>query len=218
MELIRYADINSDLYRHIWVVGDIHGCYSLLLTRLAQLHFSPDTDLLISTGDNIDRGKENLETLRLLNTPWFISVVGNHEAMALDAFETQDGNFWYVNGGYWYDSVTEKDRQEATELLLTFKQRPHIIEVETSSKKYVIAHADYPDDSYDYGKQVDIDSVLWSRDRLLGSLQGNIHPIRGADTFIFGHMIVDYTTTFANKIYIDTGSFCSGNLSFFKIK
>lgn len=26
MELIRYADINSDLYRHIWVVGDIHGC------------------------------------------------------------------------------------------------------------------------------------------------------------------------------------------------
>ncbi|MBW3194391.1 serine/threonine protein phosphatase, partial [Salmonella enterica subsp. enterica serovar Javiana] len=23
MELIRYADINSDLYRHIWVVGDI---------------------------------------------------------------------------------------------------------------------------------------------------------------------------------------------------
>ncbi|HCL5213327.1 TPA: serine/threonine protein phosphatase, partial [Salmonella enterica] len=33
MELIRYADINSDLYRHIWVVGDIHGRYSLLLTR-----------------------------------------------------------------------------------------------------------------------------------------------------------------------------------------
>ncbi|EBL0056114.1 serine/threonine protein phosphatase, partial [Salmonella enterica] len=27
-----------------------------------------------------------------------------------------------------------------------------------------------------------------------------------------------YTTTFANQIYIDTGSFCSGNLSFFKIK
>ncbi|ECD9902152.1 serine/threonine protein phosphatase, partial [Salmonella enterica] len=24
--------------------------------------------------------------------------------------------------------------------------------------------------------------------------------------------------TFANQIYIDTGSFCSGNLSFFKIK
>ncbi|MGK7293512.1 protein-serine/threonine phosphatase, partial [Salmonella enterica] len=22
MKLIRYADINSDLYRHIWVVGD----------------------------------------------------------------------------------------------------------------------------------------------------------------------------------------------------
>ncbi|KYI90981.1 serine/threonine protein phosphatase, partial [Salmonella enterica subsp. enterica serovar Typhimurium] len=80
-----------------------------------------------------------------------ISVVVNHEAIALDAFETQDVNFWYVIGGYWFDSVTENDRQEATELLLTFKQRPLIIEVESSSKLYVIAHADYPDDSYDYG-------------------------------------------------------------------
>ncbi|WP_254521771.1 metallophosphoesterase, partial [Salmonella enterica] len=79
--------------------------------RLALFNFSPDTDLLISSGDYIDRGNENLETLRLLNTPWFISVVGNHVAMALDAFETQDGNFWFVNGGYWYVSVTEKDRQ-----------------------------------------------------------------------------------------------------------
>lgn len=47
------------------------------------------------------------------------------------------------------------EAKEATELLLTFKQRPHIIEVETiTSKKYVILpHANPSDDSYDYGKQ-----------------------------------------------------------------
>lgn len=61
MELIRYADINSDLYRHIWVVGDIHGCYSLLLTRLAQLHFSADTDLLISTEITLIEEKKTLK-------------------------------------------------------------------------------------------------------------------------------------------------------------
>ncbi len=31
--------------------------------------FSPEIDLLISVGDNIDRGPESLDVLRLLNQP-----------------------------------------------------------------------------------------------------------------------------------------------------
>ena len=86
MPSTRYQKINTHHYRHIWVVGDIHGEYQLLQSRLHQLSFFPETDLLISVGDNIDRGPESLDVLRLLNQPWFISVKGNHEAMALDAF------------------------------------------------------------------------------------------------------------------------------------
>ncbi|MGQ7089991.1 metallophosphoesterase, partial [Escherichia coli] len=74
MPSTRYQKINAHHYRHIWVVGDIHGEYQLLQSRLHQLSFFPETDLLISVGDNIDRGPESLDVLRLLNQPWFISV------------------------------------------------------------------------------------------------------------------------------------------------
>lgn len=62
----------------------------------------PEIDLLISVGDNIDRGPESLDVLRLLNQPRFTSVKGNHEAMALEAFETGDGNMWLASGGDWF--------------------------------------------------------------------------------------------------------------------
>ncbi len=76
---------------------------------------------------------------------------------------------------------TTNHRQEATELLLTFGQRPHIIEAETSSLGQCDVYADYPDDSYDYGKQVDIDMFLWSRQIVCCSVTGEYpYPIRGA--------------------------------------
>ncbi len=41
MPSTRYQKINAHHYRHIWVVGDIHGEYQLLQSRLHQLSFSP---------------------------------------------------------------------------------------------------------------------------------------------------------------------------------
>ena len=70
MPSTRYQKINAHHYRHIWAVGDIHGDYQLLQSRLHQLSFCPETDLLISVGDNIDHGPESLNVLRLLNQPW----------------------------------------------------------------------------------------------------------------------------------------------------
>ena len=73
--------------------------------------FFPETDLLISVGDNIDRGPESLDVLRLLNQPWFISVKGNHEAMALDAFATGDGNMWLASGGDWFFDLNDSEQK-----------------------------------------------------------------------------------------------------------
>lgn len=50
MPSTRYQKINAHHYRHIWVVGDIHGEYQLLQSRLHQLSFFPKIDLLISVG------------------------------------------------------------------------------------------------------------------------------------------------------------------------
>ncbi len=218
MTSVRYHKINASDWQHIWVVGDIHGCYSLLQSRLNDIGFCRKKDLLISVGDNIDRGLENMDVLRLLNEPWFISVMGNHEAMALEAFATQDGNMWLASGGAWFFNLEPTGQQEAIQSLLRFHQLPHIIEVASATSKFVIAHADYPGNQYDYDKAVDLNIVLWSVDRVIHSLEGNSRPIAGADAFIFGHMIVDHVQTFANQIYIDTGSSRSGKLSFFRIQ
>ncbi|STM99000.1 serine/threonine-specific protein phosphatase 2 [Escherichia coli] len=47
MPSTRYQKINAHHYRHIWVVGDIHGEYQLLQSRLHQLSFGNDSNLLI---------------------------------------------------------------------------------------------------------------------------------------------------------------------------
>ena len=73
--------INTNQTNHIYVVGDLHGCYSLLMQELQNIHFDFQNDLLICTGDLIDRGNENLECISLLDQTWFLTVRGNHEEM-----------------------------------------------------------------------------------------------------------------------------------------
>lgn len=50
-----YQKINGDDYRNVWIVGDLHGCYTNLMNRLDAVGFDPAQDLLVSVGDLIDR-------------------------------------------------------------------------------------------------------------------------------------------------------------------
>lgn len=101
---------------------------------------------------------------------------------------------------------------------LKFHHLPHIIEITNDTIKYVIAHADYPGKEYQFGKEIAESELLWPVDRVQKSLNSELQKINGADFFIFGHMMFDNIQTFANQIYIDTGSPKSGRLSFYKIK
>ena len=49
MKKVKY--INGDDYSNIYVVGDIHACYSLLKEGLKSVGFNYNTDLLIAVGD-----------------------------------------------------------------------------------------------------------------------------------------------------------------------
>ena len=64
-----------------YVVGDIQGCFEPFQYLLGQVRFNPDKDRLWSVGDLVNRGPQNLETLR-----WFYDhrenvtlVLGNHD-------------------------------------------------------------------------------------------------------------------------------------------
>ena len=71
--------INADHANRIYVVGDLHGCHGLLLQELKKINFDFHNDLLVCTGDLVDRGTENLECISLLEESWFHTVRGNHE-------------------------------------------------------------------------------------------------------------------------------------------
>lgn len=87
-----YQRINGADWRNIFVVGDLHGCYTLLMSELEKASFDPARDLLISVGDLVDRGAENVECLELITMPWFRAVRGNHEQMMIDGLSASLGN------------------------------------------------------------------------------------------------------------------------------
>ncbi|MES4105653.1 metallophosphoesterase, partial [Escherichia coli] len=201
-----YSRIDGSGYRNIWVVGDLHGCYTLLMNELHRVDFDPAQDLLISVGDLIDRGTENVECLELLQMPWFRAVMGNHERLMIDALSPAGNvNNWLMNGGQWFFMLDSDKEVLARALVELVRQLPHIIELNTGQETIVIAHADYPDREYQFGKAVPLFNVIWSRDRVGDSIDGIGEEITGADRFIFGHTPTKSPKAFWNQHYIDTG-------------
>ncbi|EJD6371449.1 metallophosphoesterase [Providencia rettgeri] len=212
-----YLRINGDQYRHIWAVGDIHGCFDLLNEKLQQIEFDKEKDLLVSVGDLIDRGDQNVECLDLINEKWFRAVRGNHEQMAIDALSNMwSTHNWLYNGGDWFFLQDYEQEILSRANLAKAELLPLIIEVNVNDKKTVIAHADYPSDEYEFGKTVDEQHVIWSRKRISDN---NVREITGADLFLFGHTPMRKgAVKRANQEYIDTGAVFGYGLTMRQIK
>lgn len=95
----------------LFAIGDIHGCYRLLLKALAEVDarsHSPNT--IVFLGDYIDRGPQSREVVEaLMRGPTregdrWICLRGNHEQMMVDTYRKP------LEPGWWLD-----DGGEATE-------------------------------------------------------------------------------------------------------
>lgn len=209
-----YEKIDGSNFRNIHVVGDLHGCYTNLMNQLDALNFDTKQDLLISVGDLVDRGAENVECMELTTFPWFKAVRGNHEQMMLDALsEYGNVNHWIANGGGWFFYQDFDKERQAKALLHSIAELPLIIELTTGERTIVICHADYPRDDYHFGAQVDAEKVIWNRERISDSMDGLLKEIKGADLFIFGHTPARSPLHYANQLYIDTGAVFCGKLT-----
>jgi serine/threonine protein phosphatase 1 len=82
MNNIQKLTINSG---RLFIVGDIHGMFSLLYEKLAALGFDEQTDTLVSVGDIVDRGLESERFSEFLDKPYVFCVKGNHEDMMFKA-------------------------------------------------------------------------------------------------------------------------------------
>lgn len=220
---IRGAD-----YAAIYVVGDLHGCYRLLMQELEKIRFNFEQDLLICTGDLVDRGSENLECISLLDQPWFSSVRGNHEEMCIkgrDDVWIQDMHA--RNGGEWFYLLSTEKQDELSEI---FSQLPLVIEIQLEDKKIGILHADI--DIHDWnqfktniakgerkipGLTSAYTNALWGRGRIRHHSK-RYGTVKNIDEIYLGHTIVKKHTQIDNCHYIDIGSSYTQQLCIVKIK
>ncbi|PWW07660.1 metallophosphoesterase [Mangrovibacter plantisponsor] len=213
-----YQRIDGRNWRHIYLVGDLHGCLAQFAGQLRKVRFDPWQDLVISVGDLIDRGPDSPGCLALIGKPWFRAVQGNHEVMALNSLQntrhdTESGFLWEMNGGRWFRQLNEAQKKQAEDLFQRCKHLPFIIELLTQDKRIIIAHADYPLPHWVWQADVDPALVVWSRERLQRNIQGKGEPIEGADAFYFGHTPLKTPLHFFNQHYIDTGAVFGNTLT-----
>lgn len=201
-----YHYLSGENWRHIFIVGDLHGCRDMLQQQLAAHHFDQQRDLVIGVGDLIDRGPDSAGCLALLHQPWFRCVRGNHEQMALDALSGAGSQIWRRNCGDWFYRMKGIPVLEVKRDLLRCHQLPLILQLQLAERVAVIAHADYPADEYAWGREVDTDALLWGRERVAAAQRGEGARIRGADDFYFGHTPLSAPLNAWNQHYIDTGA------------
>ncbi|CAE6901573.1 metallophosphoesterase [Paraburkholderia domus] len=192
-----------------YAVGDIHSCVSKLKTALRAIGFDAARDRLFAVGDLVDRGQENDEAIELLEQPWFHSVLGNHEQMAiLFAHGELAAGFYVQCGGGWNIANPQARRIEIAD---AFSALPIAMEVETANGLIGIVHADYPLRRWQdihaalagADREQHLKCMLWSRDRFD---QENRDEVEGVRAVIVGHTPLVLYSSLGNTIYIDTGA------------
>jgi serine/threonine protein phosphatase 1 len=162
-----------------FVVGDLHGSFSLLTLALDHVRFDPARDRLISVGDLIDRGPDSMKCLELIQESWFHSVYANHEDMMVKGLEKQPSWFyvWLNNGGAWH---THEDQAQLRSLVFpAVKELPWIITVDLpDNKKFHVIHAEL-----DQTHQLSDEELLFDFDDLA------LEPANDGEICIWGRLI-----------------------------
>lgn len=208
----------KEIIGRLFAVGDLHGCYDLLIKTLDEIGFDYEKDLLVCTGDLVDRGTQNIECVNLIDEPWFLSVKGNHDELCIKgAIDVSHLRCHLMNGGEWlYDlpSYTQKVIRDKLDEL------PHALEIEYRGRTYGFVHGHVEEDNWEQFKS-NLDSpivgvgnrarALWNRTRIHYN-NGTYGDVKGVDAVILGHTVVKQPTRIDNCFYIDTGAVYNGKL------
>lgn len=205
-----------------YVVGDIHGKYTELFDHLKHIGFDEKIDRLICAGDLVDRGVENHRSLEMLVQPWFYSVFGNHEEMAISVSEAKEDDqllkamrvYKDMNGNGWF---LDRPKHVQAIYAAAFETLPYLIEIEgPNNTKIGIAHAEIWTNSWkeivESYHERDKQHVIWGReipklhrDRGIKTYK----PVEGIDLVIHGHSTTPNPYKLGNRLYIDTGAYGS---------
>lgn len=219
MSFVKVLDIPDD--KDLYIIGDIHGNYDLYEATLKELGIT-DSDVIISVGDLIDRGKNNAKMLHefLIKENRYM-VLGNHEDMMIRA---QNSREWYMNWIYNGGNTTleEIGQPGITHFCELLNGIPYLIEVNHRGYKLGITHAaiphysnlsdwkeikDWAETNAEYRHE-----LIWDRDAIQYARFDSDVPeseklkdiISGVDYVIHGHTGVPNKFQFGNRVWIDT--------------
>jgi len=212
MSAIQYFNKNTE--GRDFIVGDIHGCFSIILQALVSVDFNESKDRLFSVGDLIDRGPESSRVADFIKNDWFFPVMGNHEKMLLELYENGEppeavmGFFLRQNGFEWWRDTPIKNRLE---VINAVKDLPYAIEIETERGTVGLLHAEVTKDltwnefktKLESGDEKTIEDATWSRERIKNEDESGVE---GVDRIFSGHTPTKEVTRLGNIFYIDTGA------------
>lgn len=202
-------------------IGDIHGCYHTLTDLLKDVDYSSAKDTLVFVGDYIDRGNFSYEVVTILKKMQqqagedkVICLRGNHEQMAIDAFEHdynketemldiygESTQIWFYNGGEATLQSFQKHGENLMSYIPWFKSLPLIYD----TPEILFCHAGL---SKPMVKDNTENDILWGRDWI------NTDARCREKQVIFGHTPGNerlYTTK-SGDICIDAGCVFGGRL------
>ena len=217
MALVKIWD--KEIKGKLWAVGDIHGCYNLLMTRLKEIGFNFENDLLVAVGDLVDRGTQNIECIELLSKPWFTSVRGNHEDLCIGGLHDEAYKRCHIsNGGEWFYML---DGQAMYNIAKTFAELPVVLEISYNGKKFGFVHGHIEENNWDEFKasfaenqrgRAASDLAMWGRDRLNEDNKQYTH-VKGVHAVIVGHTVTQKPCKRDNCYWIDTGAVHWGTMT-----
>jgi len=182
---------------------------------LTEVGFDRDVDRLFAVGDLIDRGRDSMGCMALLDEPWFHCVRGNHEDMLLtvEAGPTASNRDWWLShGGLWARALT---KPEMTKYADAIRSMPLAMAVGTGRNRFNVVHAEFLGDdgmldAGNYGSTRQ-EQMMWGRSLIRSK---SVNPMTtGLSTTYVGHTIVPIPAEFCHHVYIDTGCFSSGVLT-----
>lgn len=189
-----------------YFVGDIHGNYALLIEQLKKIQFNFNVDRLFAVGDIIDRGEQSEKCLELLIEPWFNSVLGNHEYLFLQGFNSPE--CWQIlikNGGQWIKKWFNTPNKLLAWAHLVRIKMPLSMSVKTEFGIIGITHAEAPADWHELESlevnEKSIIPLIWQRRNLI---EPSGEAINNIDAVIHGHNSLKSTIIINNQLWIDT--------------
>lgn len=229
MALVKIWD--KEIKGKVWAVGDIHGCYNLLMNRLKEIGFDFENDLLVAVGDLVDRGTQNEECVSLIDEPWFTSVKGNHEDLVIMGDVNRSYfNCHIQNGGEWF---YELDYQVQREIIKKLKTLPIALEISHKGKKFGFVHGhieqndwdEFKDELNNFDKAQHIidhkrfptELAMWGRERLNDENLQYTH-VSGVDAVIMGHTVTQKPCKRDNCYWIDTGAVHWGTMTILNLE